>query len=313
MQIDFDLLRSFVEVARATSFSAAARRRGVTQPAISQQMKTLEGHLGVPLFEKVGRYSRLNEAGKRLFARIADDFSHIEDSLEDFRDRPARVRGQVRIGTPGPFPKRWLRPRLPQLIERYPELDLELVSGLSKDVEKLLVLGKIELSFYFGFRTSAQIESVPIAEEEIVAVASPEYLRRKGEPRSIQDLKENHVFIVNREWVFRPWWKEVFGSLKTAPSRVRCTVIDMEEMLYFARQSAGITVLPTYFVGSHIQSGELKPLPLQRISKKLRPSYRKPIFLAWRKATSRSANVRAVRDALLDTVDQASLTYSRRL
>src|SRR5690242_19583559 len=122
MLIDYELLRSLVEVGAAGSFTRAARRRRVTASAISQQMKKLSGQIGRPLFERVGRTMRLTDDGAQLLASVKSHFGAIDEAVGDFVLASTRVRGVVRVAAPAPFYKYWLRPRIVQLATTNPEL-----------------------------------------------------------------------------------------------------------------------------------------------------------------------------------------------
>ncbi len=305
MLIDYDLLASFVDVARSPSFAAAARKRHVSQSAISQQMKTLEARLGAPLFERVGRRAQLTKLGERLLQSVETDFANIDRAVSDIMDpEGTEVRGVVKVGAPGPFPKRWLRSRIPKLIAQFPDVAVELVTGEAIDIEHQLVTGKIDLTFHFGFHRSQQMQLEQIAEEELVGVASPSYLSTHRAPRSLDELRDDHVFIANPYLVFEPWWKTVFGASSRMPEQFHCSTPDMEEMAFFATSGVGISVLPTYLIWDSLQSGALVPLPLNAISGELEPMYRKPIHLAWRDTADNSAAVRAVRTVLLEATDE---------
>ncbi len=302
MAVDYDLLRSFVEVAKSPSFVEAAKRRRVTQSAISQQMKSLENQLGIVLFEKVGRRAQLTRSGRDLYESIAIRFSQIDLAVDVATHADEKLEGQVRIGAPGPFAKFWLRARIAKVLERFPQIELELVTGESYDLEPLLQAGKLDVAVYFSLRKwrTRQFDCVPIAEEELVAVVAPTYLQRVGPPTSIQELRTRHVHMVNPISVFEPWWRAIFGTSCPPPKRVRFSSSDMEETMFFALQGFGVAILPTYLCGGALETGQLVPLPLQGISPELEPRYRKPIYLAWRTESDRIASIHAVRTTLLE-------------
>jgi len=299
MLINYDFLHAFVDVARGPTFAVAARRRHVTASAISQQMKALETQLQVTLFQKVGRRAELTDAGRQLLEQVQPEFAQMEGAIQHLQAAPLRAEGAVRIGVPGPFPKLWLRPRIPKLLERFPRLEIELVAGEAFDIEQLCLQGKIDLTFYFGFRRSSQLELAMLADEEMVAVVAPSYLQKYPAPTSIHELRHQHRFVSNSLRVLAPWWRATFGDSSVPPRRIACQTQDMEEMTFLVRQGAGISILPTYLIGDLLVSGELTLLPLQHISHAIRAGYRKSIHLAWRKRTLLPERLRVVRDALL--------------
>ena len=103
VSINYELLRTFLEVATSDTFSRAAARRHVTPSAVSQQIRTLEGQLGMQLFERFGRRARLTEGGAQLAASVKEHFAGIDLALTEASEKPGLVRGTIRIGAPGPF------------------------------------------------------------------------------------------------------------------------------------------------------------------------------------------------------------------
>ncbi len=301
MLIDYNLLRSFVEVANASSFAEAAERRGITASAISHQIKTLEGQLGVNLFERVGRRSKPTSAARDLLESIESEFHSIDDALHGTRRKQDEVRGKVRLGAPGPFFHFWLRPRIRKLLERYPQLEVQVVAGDSGPVEDRLIEGDIDIALYFGYRHSSSLEKAQIYEEEIVAVASPDYFAKRGMPSCPDELQE-HAYVGNSVRLIIPWWVTLFGRAEPVPHCIRCDLEDVSEMIALAKLGLGITVVPTYVLGDALETGELKQITWENVD----TSYRKPIWIAWRRGVDDTARYRAMRDAFLDTAVSAN-------
>ena len=108
MAINYELLRTFLEVGSSATFAVAARRRHVTPSAVSQQIRTLEAQLGVALFERFGRRARLTDGGRALLENIREHFAGIDRALGGALETTGAVRGTVRIGAPAPFSRVWL-------------------------------------------------------------------------------------------------------------------------------------------------------------------------------------------------------------
>ncbi len=295
MLIDYNLLRSFVEVVHASSFSEAAKRRGITASAISHQIKTLEGQLGFPLFERVGRRSKPTQAAMGLLDKVAPEFRNIDDALHGTRTNRDDIRGRVRVGGPGPFYQFWLRPRIRKLLEHHPQLELEVAFGDAGLIEDQLLQGELDISLYFGHRESGALEKAQVYEEEIVAVASPDYFAQHGTPKTPEELRE-HAYLGNSLRMIGPWWGTLYGHLGPPPQRNRCDVEEVRETLALTKRGLGIAIVPTFALGDALETGELERVSLENAE----TSYRKPIWIAWRKGTDETARLQAVRKAFLD-------------
>ncbi|HEV7323093.1 MAG TPA: LysR family transcriptional regulator [Ensifer sp.] len=169
--LDLDYLKTFALVAELGSFSAAAERLGLTQPAISLQVRALEKQLGVRLVERVGRTARPSAAGVELLAHAGRIEAATNLAVEAVARHAKGVLGRVRIGT-GATPCAFLLPPLlADLKRRFPDLDITVTTGNSADIvravdDNLLDIGLVSLP------VSGRIfEITPLFDERFVAIA----------------------------------------------------------------------------------------------------------------------------------------------
>src|SRR5260221_7026847 len=123
-------LRAFEAASRSGSFKAASAELSVTPAAISHQIKTLEEHLGVSLFERLNRALRLTQAGLLLAKVAQESFASIEQALADL-ESGGLIAGPttLTISAAPSFATKWLAPRLHRFQAAHPQIDLRLLSG----------------------------------------------------------------------------------------------------------------------------------------------------------------------------------------
>ncbi|SMC99803.1 LysR family transcriptional regulator [Rhizobium sp. RU36D] len=126
--IDWDLLRSFLAVARAGKLTTAARRLKINHATLSRRISALEGALGVKLFDRDVAGYRLTPQGERLVARAEDMETSVFGAQTSIAEESAAVSGTVRIGSPDGFGTAFLAPRIGALCQMHPELDIDLVA-----------------------------------------------------------------------------------------------------------------------------------------------------------------------------------------
>lgn len=297
---NLELLRTFVAAEAAPTLSAAAIARHVTKSAVSQQLKTLEAQLGVVLFEKVGRNVRPTEAARALASTLREAFATIDDSVEAAREIQGAVRGDVRIGSPRPFARVWLRPRLAELLTAHDELVLDVAFGVPSELERALASGALDLAVLVRAPDSGTLETAPLFVETFEAVASPSYVKAHGSPRSAEDFGAHRLIVFDRDLpMHAAWWRATFGARAPLRGEIACRVASLDEMLGLAAAGVGIAVLPDYFVESALSAREVIAVRPRSSSKGRSPTARNPIVLAWRRGVAGSARVRAVRDVLL--------------
>ena len=186
----------FLEVASERNFTKAAAKLGTSQSTLSHTIKQLEARLGVRLLTRTTRSVAPTEAGERLFQSLAPRIEQIEAdvaSLVAFRDKPA---GVVRITLSDHALETTVWPKLRPVLRNYPDLRVELHSDNS-------MRNIVEEHFDAGVRLGESIDkdmiAVRIGEDwRLVAVASPDYLRRRGSPDAPRDLI-HHVCINLRQ------------------------------------------------------------------------------------------------------------------
>jgi DNA-binding transcriptional LysR family regulator len=247
MLINQELLRTFVTTASAASFGDAARARRVTKSAISQQIKSLEGQLGVPLFERVGRHARVTEAGKRLAEVLQRELSAIDDALDTFVADARDLRGEVRIGAPRAFARTWVRPRVVALLRQHPELRVRLVFEVATDLERQLADGRLDLAVLARQTVLPTLDVVSLTRETFGAYASPGYLAAHGEPRTAADFASRPFIAYDDDLAMHaPWWRATFGRRVAVAARIVCFAASVDELAALAEAGVGIVVLPDH-------------------------------------------------------------------
>ena len=181
-------LRAFESAARHLSFAQAAAELNVTPAALSFQIKSLEAHLGAPLFHRLNRAVALTEAGEALAPGTSDGFQHLARAWQAAR----RSGDQSGITiTAGPaFTAKWLAPRLFGFASTYPDIDLRFSATLRLvDLER----DDIDVAIRFGMGGSEPgTFSQPIIREWVTPMMSPKLAERVRRREDIRDLPLLH-------------------------------------------------------------------------------------------------------------------------
>lgn len=167
---NLDQLRKYELVVKHGSFTAAAEQLGLSQPAISQQIKALERQLGVRLLERVGRRVTPTSAGKDLLAHLPAIALALETAFNAVAAHAQGVVGQVRIGTGLTTCLYLLPPVLRQLKDAHPRLDLVVSTGNTEDLVRRVEDNNIDLALVTLPVPSRSISVQAVLEDEIVAV-----------------------------------------------------------------------------------------------------------------------------------------------
>ncbi|MBC2679252.1 choline sulfate utilization transcriptional regulator [Pseudomonas baltica] len=219
--LSLDLLRAFESAARLHGFTAAAVELGTTQPAISQQIKRLEEQLGTRLFDRIYRGIVLTDAGLALFESVQAGLQRIDDGLQAIT---AQTQHEVlQVSTDFAFAAYWLMPRLHRFHQRYPQVDVSLVTS---ERSHALLRPDIDVAVLFGDGRFRQGESHWLFNEEVYPVCSPRLLAGYRQPLALDAWIELPLLHLRGEHSSQ-WfdWNDVFRALHIpgvpAPGQLR--------------------------------------------------------------------------------------------
>lgn len=248
------LMRSFEAAARHESYTMAAEELGVTQGAVSRQVRELETALGVALFRRVGRAVRLSKAGRALAQELAFDLDRLNGTVGR-----AIAAGQgaslLTIAVLPTFAARWLVPRLPDFKARHPGVGLELQSYTQAfDLEAR----RIDLAIHFGRADWPGAQLRRLYPEDLVVTAAPGLIRTHGlrDPAQVFDLPLLH--LTSRPDLWAGYHDQLgLGAGAVFPG----TRFDQFTMLIAAAVAGlGAAILPSYLIEAELSSGALAPI-----------------------------------------------------
>jgi DNA-binding transcriptional LysR family regulator len=172
--INPDQLRAFADVIELGSFSAAAERLNLTQPAVSQQVKQLERRFALKLIERVGRKVTPTPAGIELMAHARRLEAVMAGALDAMARHATGALGRVRIGTGATACIHLLPPVLRDLRGRLPSLEIAVSTGNTAHILKLLEDNALDVGLVTLPARGRALSITPVLEDEFVAIASPD-------------------------------------------------------------------------------------------------------------------------------------------
>ena len=183
---EFAELKAFVAVVDRASFARAADHLGLTRSALSQTIRHLEDRLGVQLLNRTTRSVAPTRAGSRLHERIAPMFQEMDAAVTEAVAGTGRTTGTLRINTVGMAAKKVIAPRLGRFHRAHPNVVLDIVID---DSLSDIVAGRFDAGIRVGKRLEKDMIAVRLTPDvKMLAVASPDYLARHGEPSTPADL-----------------------------------------------------------------------------------------------------------------------------
>ena len=256
-QDQLDGLVTFVHVAEHCSFTLASHQMGVSPSAVSQVVRSLEGRLGVVLFKRTTRSVKLTEVGERFINRVKPLIVELAQAAEEIAYSTVEPSGVLRLVATTPAYLTVLRPAMGRFLQRYPAIDMEIILCESR-VD--LVREGFDAGIGLDWQVDRDLVAVGVGPERcMLALASPDYLARRGIPAHPNDLLKHDCIgyrqvgsgVVER-WTFDNGQGSLHLSIKS-----RLVYSDPAAQLQAALDGLGIAYLSSGHTDSLQQEGRL--------------------------------------------------------
>jgi DNA-binding transcriptional LysR family regulator len=272
--MDTRQLAAFCAVVEKKSFSQAAERLGVTQPAVSLQIRALEKRLGAQLLDRSGRRVEPTEAGRRLY-RSAQRVLAAEAQLLDELTEGERVGGRVELGASTGPGGSVVPVVLGELARTYPELSIALTVADTHRIVELVADRALELGVVGFARRHRSVVFEPLFRDQVVLACPPGH-RFAGKTVSLDSLRDEPLILMQEGAGVR---EAIEDALRTAGARVRDFDVQLELGLQESVRAAveagfGVTFISRSAIEAALAAG---PLTEARV-KGLEPS--REIYLA---------------------------------
>ncbi|MEL6183304.1 MAG: LysR substrate-binding domain-containing protein [Myxococcota bacterium] len=249
-------LEVFVAAAEAGSFAVAGQRLHLSRSAVGKTIARLEQRLGTRLFQRTTRQQSLTADGQAFYERCVRAIAEVEAgvaSLSAGRHQPV---GRLRISAPISFGRLCVAPIVGDLVERYPELEVEL--ELSNRLVDLvnerydLVVRTAPLS------NAATLSARRLAQQDMWVAAAPSYLNARGRPASIGDLSGHEAILYGHlqdTWTLHELRS---GEAREASVRCRLRLDDVDAIAEAAAAGRGLALLPNWLIDPELRAGRLE-------------------------------------------------------
>ena len=275
----FDGVELFLQIVESGNLTEAAERLNLTRSAVGKGLARLEARLGTCLLQRSTRRQRLTEDGQAYYEhclRALAELEAAESVLESGRQQP---RGRLRVSVPLAFGHHYAAPALWALLDRYPELEIDLCFS---DRMIDLVQEGFDMAVRIGpLPDTDRLSARRLGQQVMGLAASPAYLQRKGAIGSIEDLAAHRGIA--------------YRSNTAQRSRLASPLIldDLQAVADAAIAGVGLAWLPSWLIAHYALRGQLQAVL---------PSYREqpaPIHVIWPTAAHMPAKTRCAIDALV--------------
>jgi DNA-binding transcriptional LysR family regulator len=251
----FAAMRVFVRIADAGNLSAAGRQLGLSLTSVSRQLMALEEALGTTLVERTTRHLALTESGRLYYERATQILEDVAEAERGLTTQTGVASGRLHVSAPALLGRLRLAPLLPGFLADQPRvsIDLTLVDRPVRLAEEGL-----DVALRIGPLEDSGLIVRKLDDIQLVVCAAPDYLRRRGEPATPDDLAEQDCLAFSdvpgvAEWSFQD------GAMRRSlrvPTRLCAN--DLDALVSAAVAGAGLVRVPSWQVAHCLADGRLK-------------------------------------------------------
>jgi LysR family transcriptional regulator for metE and metH len=264
------------EIASTGSVTRAAERLHLTQSALSHQLRDIESRLGIQLFLRLGKRMVLTPPGDRVLAaakRVLDEIGRAE---EDLKLMSQNGKGVLRLCTQCNTGYHWLPPLLQAFHRKYPGVDVQImVHATDRPIEALLE-GQIDLAVVTSEVDDKRLQSMPLFEDELVAVVAPTHPFAKRAAIEPIDFAEEHLIIYTADRQDSYTFTRILAPAGVEPARVSQVPLT-EAILELVKAGLGVSVMARWAIEPALKTGAVKAVKIGK----------RGVFRSWTAVTLR--------------------------
>jgi len=244
-----------VRAAEAGSLTAASRQLGIPLPTVSRNVAELEAHLKTILLVRSRKGLRLTEAGRSYLAAAKAILENITQAERAAAGEYMAPTGDLAIAAPVVFGRQHVLPVISEFLTAFPNVNLRLVQS---DRNTHLLDDHIDIALRIGKLPDSALKAMALGSVRPVICASPDYLARKGGPKSLEDLARHDCIVAEAFGMPQAWRFKTDKADIAIPVQSRLIVNTMEAAIDAAIAGVGLTLALSYQVAEQVHRNQLR-------------------------------------------------------
>ncbi|MBW3111008.1 LysR family transcriptional regulator [Bacillus sp. MCCB 382] len=258
--MDINYLYTFKEVAKWGSYTKTGEELGYAQSSVTTQIKKLEDHYQVKLFERVGRKMRLTQSGEELYFYVEKILSLL-DEAEERISKESNLRGTVRIGTVESLAAYFITPYIKELKGKHPDLKILLESGLCPNLKEGTLQGKFDISILLDrLSEHPDLMTIPIRQEKLVMIAPPRHRLNGLKEMNLKELETETLILTEEGCSYRVLLEQLLKEENIQAKSV-ISFSSLEAIKQCVADDLGLAIMPEIAVKKDIESGKVVQIP----------------------------------------------------
>jgi LysR family transcriptional regulator for bpeEF and oprC len=253
----FFAMKVFTRVVESRSFVKAAESLQLAAPQVSRTVQALEAHLGARLLNRTTRSISVTDDGEAYYQRSIRVLAEVDEMEAELTHAKLNPKGRLKVNLPALVAKMVIIPALPDFFERYPDIEIEM--GLS-DRQVDIVEEGVDCVLRTGELEDSGLVARRIGNMRRITCASPAYLEKYGEPKTIEDL-HNHIgvnYVSSNTGRVRGWDYVVDGVVETIDMHGLIAVNDVDAYVSCGLHGLGLLKTAIFPIAQYLETGELR-------------------------------------------------------
>lgn len=284
-------MKVFCSVVENDSLAGASRTLNVSPSVVSKQLSGLEDRLGVRLLNRTTRRVSLTEVGSAYYERCKRILADVDEAEIAVSQAHSAPRGLLKVTAPTTFAHRHVAPHLPEFLDRYPEVEVQL---LVNDRVVDLVDEGIDLAIRIAQLKDSSLIARKLAVNHRMIVASPDYVEKWGKPETPDQLGDHSLITYAPGNPINDWHFMVDNQQKILRAKGTLAMNNGDSVLQTVLAGGGLAMLAAFMAGEHVKTGKLVTLLDEYVREDV------PIYAVYPSGRHLSPKVRAFVDFLVE-------------
>ena len=257
---ELHLYHVFYTVAQYQSFSEAAKALYISQPAVSNSIKSLEASLGIVLFSRRSKGISLTPEGQLFYKHVKSALEALEEGEKLLLKLQSLNAGQINLGVSSTLGTHFLMPLLKTFMDRYPDIKLQIINDSTTRTLALVKKGVLDIAIVSSFNYSDGLSFIPLKEIEDIFICSPSYYASISSLTLPQLCEKASFMFLSKDSVTRLYLETFLANqgISIVPDIVAG---DMNFLIACAKLGLGITSVIKDFVSEELEAGTLIEVP----------------------------------------------------
>ena len=251
----FAAMRVFVRIADAGNLSAAGRQLGLSLTSVSRQLMALEAALGTTLVERTTRHLSLTESGRLYYERAKQILEEVAEMERGLTMQTGVASGRLHVSAPSLLGRLRLAPLLPGFLVEQTRVSVDL---MLVDRPVRLAEEGIDVALRIGPLEDSGLIVRKLDDIQLVVCAAPDYLRRRGEPATPDDLLEQDCLAFGEVPGVAEWSFQDGGARRAVRISTRLCANDLDALVRAAVAGVGLARVPSWQVAHFLADGRLR-------------------------------------------------------